>query len=429
VVERIVELDPGEYEDFRRDMLQDQDFIADFNSTIRGRGGGTIPCLLVLGQGCDDGVLIDSQGYDYARYVSFVPGARQLLAAEEQRAEQAFTEQIRQIEGADLLYAPAWTEHARALAESDAGAYGPAVHNDYIRSLRQLGDSFQRIGRQCPEPAAAFFNRGEFCRPDQLLPAADSIHDGGDREKYSRYARAGSFTLVGYAAEKIIEDGLNHDIVHHSYDDILETYGLDAGQMPQLLESLHGRAELEELLVHDNRAAFTLCFRPQYLGQYAPEQAQPPLHQEDLTAMYARHLLWELEQPDGVQADFSGRVLSGLDFEGMSFRGAVFAGASIHQCRMGQATFEGNDFTGAKLRGTAAYEVDFRDANFSGAILDFCTFDKASFDGCDFAGALVRSCDFNDVFTESADFTQARFMDCEGLDGIAQGQTMGGGMA
>ena len=407
VVEKIIELDPGEYAAFRRGMLQDQPFIAENNNFVRMTSDNTLHCLLVLGEGYDDGILVDSEGADYARRAAFIPGARQLLAVEEQRAEQAFTEQMGNVPGADLSKAPAWAEHARALAESDTGAYGPTVHNEYIRSLQKLGDAFRRVDRLFAGIAAEIFNRQEFCRPDQLLPAADNIHSHGDMEKYLHYARSGYFDPLSYAVDKIIEDGLRFEadgVIHHGYAEIQDAYGLDANQMPQLFEGLEGCKEVGELLIYDNRAAFTLCFRPQVLGQDMPEQAQPPLDQEDLTAIYARHLLWELEQPDGVQADFSGRVLSGLDFGGMSFCGAIFTGATIHQCRMGQASFDNSDFTGAKLRGVTACEADFRGADFRGATLEYCEFAESQLDG--------------------ADFSQAELVECDGLDGIAQGPVM-----
>jgi len=41
----------------------------------------------VLGEGCDDGILVDSQGATYARYASFAPGARELLELHDQQFE------------------------------------------------------------------------------------------------------------------------------------------------------------------------------------------------------------------------------------------------------------------------------------------------------------------------------------------------------
>jgi len=108
LVEKIIELDPLDYEDFQNNMLRGWDFITESNGAMRGFGDSAIHCLLVLGEDYADGILVDSQGADYARRAAFIPGARQLLAAEQQRTEQTFTEQIRQVEGAELLYAPAW---------------------------------------------------------------------------------------------------------------------------------------------------------------------------------------------------------------------------------------------------------------------------------------------------------------------------------
>lgn len=40
---------------------------------------GVNHCLLVLGEGCADGILVESEGSTYARYSAFVPNARRLL--------------------------------------------------------------------------------------------------------------------------------------------------------------------------------------------------------------------------------------------------------------------------------------------------------------------------------------------------------------
>jgi len=340
--------------------------------------------------------------------------------------EQAFAARMRQIDGADMCNLGPWMVHARARAEADSGTFGAATHQDYLRRLREFGDAFERAGRLYPEAAAEIFNRKEFCMPDQLLPAADYIASG-DTEKGLAFLRSGIFSAVKYAADNIIANALNEDQVHNSYSEVQETYGLTPDQMPQLFEFLQSCAEVEDVLIYGNRAAFTLCLHPQRMAQDAPA----PLSQEDLEAMYARHLLWELEQPDGVRADFSGQVLSGLDFEGMSFRDAIFTGAELRLCRMGGGSYEESDFYGAFLRGVSAYETEFVDANFNCAVIDYCSFTNTNFDGSKFTSALIRSCDFEDCQTGGVDFSLARTMDCEGLDDIAQDPSikMGGGMA
>ena len=39
------------------------------------------PCLLLVGEGHKDGFIIDTQGYDYARYTAHIPNAKQLAVA------------------------------------------------------------------------------------------------------------------------------------------------------------------------------------------------------------------------------------------------------------------------------------------------------------------------------------------------------------
>ena len=47
---------------------------------------GIIHGLLALGQGGHDGILIDAEVYDYARIAAYVPGARDIVNAELDRA-------------------------------------------------------------------------------------------------------------------------------------------------------------------------------------------------------------------------------------------------------------------------------------------------------------------------------------------------------
>lgn len=44
--------------------------------------------LLALGQGSNDGVLVDAEKYDYARLAAYVPGMRDIVNAEVERAAE-----------------------------------------------------------------------------------------------------------------------------------------------------------------------------------------------------------------------------------------------------------------------------------------------------------------------------------------------------
>lgn len=74
-VEDIVLLGEAEYARLYQDLFSDQDFITE-RKALMGYENGVDHCILVLGENQDDGILIQSEGYDYARYTAFIPKAR-----------------------------------------------------------------------------------------------------------------------------------------------------------------------------------------------------------------------------------------------------------------------------------------------------------------------------------------------------------------
>lgn len=81
VIEKIVELPENEYKYFKTAPLRDMSFIAENTDLMCRDPNGVYHCLLVLGEGSSDGVLIEAEGYNYARYSSFIPWAREFVTA------------------------------------------------------------------------------------------------------------------------------------------------------------------------------------------------------------------------------------------------------------------------------------------------------------------------------------------------------------
>lgn len=93
VIEKIVELPEAEYKYFKTVPLQDMPFISENTGLMHRDENGVFHCLLVLGEESSDGVLIESEGYNYARYSSFMPGAREFVTARlNQLADQIIRE-------------------------------------------------------------------------------------------------------------------------------------------------------------------------------------------------------------------------------------------------------------------------------------------------------------------------------------------------
>lgn len=81
VVEKTIELGADEYRAFSQNLLDHYDFISENNDCMYERDG-VLHCLLVLGKDQNDGILVESEGSEYARYSAFVPNARQLMEPE-----------------------------------------------------------------------------------------------------------------------------------------------------------------------------------------------------------------------------------------------------------------------------------------------------------------------------------------------------------
>jgi len=93
VIEAIQLMNQKEYGEFSKRLLSDQSFIADKKELMYTDPSGQTHGLLALNEESGDGILIDSSGYDYARYVSFMPNIKAYIDQQiTQVADQIFEE-------------------------------------------------------------------------------------------------------------------------------------------------------------------------------------------------------------------------------------------------------------------------------------------------------------------------------------------------
>ena len=91
-IEKVVELPHDDFCRLKITPLADQPFLAE-NKDCMFHMDGVIHCLLALGQGSNDGVLIDAEGYNYPRIAAYVPGMRDIANAEMDRAAEYIVRQ------------------------------------------------------------------------------------------------------------------------------------------------------------------------------------------------------------------------------------------------------------------------------------------------------------------------------------------------
>jgi hypothetical protein len=79
VIEKVVRLSGAEFDRFAGSMLEERDFIRDNNQLMRVDSEDKAHCLLVVGDGRRDGILVNSEGASYARYSALLPNADTFL--------------------------------------------------------------------------------------------------------------------------------------------------------------------------------------------------------------------------------------------------------------------------------------------------------------------------------------------------------------
>ena len=78
VIRDVVCLSDPEFKYFSNNLLCDHEFLDRYKDKM-GHDETSCHCILVLGESCDDGILVNSEGYSYARYAALMPGAKAYL--------------------------------------------------------------------------------------------------------------------------------------------------------------------------------------------------------------------------------------------------------------------------------------------------------------------------------------------------------------
>ena len=95
-ISRVVELPQNQYHYFATRLLAEHDFLVELRSEMGFTEDGVRHCLLVLPEGGDDGILVDAQGSNYARYSAFLPNARQQVILGKYQSLTDFTKEMYQ---------------------------------------------------------------------------------------------------------------------------------------------------------------------------------------------------------------------------------------------------------------------------------------------------------------------------------------------
>ena len=104
-IDAIVELTPEQFRQFSQNMAADHDFITAHTGHMYQDDTSTKHCLLVLGENEQHGILVESEGYGYARYAAWLPNARSFVSQQlDMAARYIVNIGLAKGEGADQLF-------------------------------------------------------------------------------------------------------------------------------------------------------------------------------------------------------------------------------------------------------------------------------------------------------------------------------------
>ena len=73
VIEKVIELPANDYLAFSEYLLVDSAIIKEHLDKMYVDADGVWHCILVKANGGSEGILVESEGYDYARYTAYLP--------------------------------------------------------------------------------------------------------------------------------------------------------------------------------------------------------------------------------------------------------------------------------------------------------------------------------------------------------------------
>lgn len=323
-IEKVIYLSDSEFARFQQTLLDNYDFLRENADLMRVEDGVT-HCLLVVGESFEDGILVNSEGSDYARYAAYFPNAKSYLLTQGQ------TQQVVQAE-APAVAAPAVTCISPTLL-----AYG------------------EKMGKII----------------DKAILEALECHDG------STYML--SLTEIRDANKFVLFDEEMFMDMLRERPEIAEMEGGDLGDILITLDPdaiiEYDLSKMRVLTQQD----VEIMYAKHILFNYGEGGEKADFSGCRLTDLDLRHM-----QLNG--ADFTGALLENVNMNDAGLCFSVFRDAKLVCCNLTSAVAEEADFCGAtftecKMRNGIFTHSNFAHTNFQDSDLWMSNFSSCCIDG------------------------------------------------
>lgn len=377
------ELSASHFNYFRKHLLEDYNFISDISGELHGTDHDGTRCLLVLGEGYPYGILVNSEGYTYARYSGIMPHAREMVEHHLKKLTDycvnegtVNTEDGNWTISFDELY-----EHFGTEITPNNGWYEMLLAklkaHEEIDTIIATEDEFEiqyHLGH-CPQCREGGIG-GAMSLMSLMGCNLINIHlcTEDDIEKKQIIPELNPTTLSP-DGQREFADILSAQVVRLSGETIV-LRGISAERIQCFSDVLCQECKIED---------YYCCVSPKP-GEIRP--AYRTLTQEEVNLACAKHLLWLYDQPDGVRADFSGCELYGLDLSRKNILNAVFTDCIVRNCSFKETELCGSSFCKSQINNCDFEAAYIEDTDWSDAAVRNSNFQKAELSGSNLCGSV-----------------------------------------
>ena len=304
-IEKVIHLSDSDFARFQQTLLDNYDFLRENADLMRVEDGVT-HCLLVVGESFEDGILVNSEGSDYARYAAYFPNAKSFLLTQGQ------TQQVVQI-------------------EAPVEAASPSVVGGVSAALLAYGEKMKKI----------------------LNHVIDQALDDHDQSAY--------IISLPQVKETFDNDIIDDDLfaaMLRERPEIVDMDVCDGGDIMVVLS-------LESIIEHDlskmrvlTQQDVEIMYAKHILFNYGEGGEKADFSNCRLTNLDLRHM-----QLNG--ADFTGALLENVRMNDAGLCFSVFRDAKLVGCNLNGAIAEEADFCGATFIDCKIRNGIFTHSNFA----------------------------------------------------------------
>lgn len=339
-IEKVIHLSDSDFARFQQTLLDNYDFLHENADLMRVEDGVT-HCLLVVGETFEDGILVNSEGSDYARYAAFFPNAKSFLLTQGQ------TRQVVQ-------------------AEAPAEAASPSAVGGVSAALLAYGEKMNRL-------------------VDLAIFQALECHD------QSTYIISPS-----ELQDTSVRDPFDVELFIAMLKERPEIVDMDVGDNGEVMVTL----SLESIIEHDlskmrvlTQDEVEIMYAKHILFNHDEGGEKADFSGCRLTNLDMRHM-----QLNG--ADFTGALLEGVRMNDAGLCFCTFRDAKLVGCNLNGAVAEESDFCGATFT-----ECKMRNGIYTHSNFAHTSFQDTDLWMSSFASCCIENSSIMDTETEGVNLS------------------------